>query len=59
MTEPKKKCYIVKCEVNMNASHVETVLLKATKPHIACEKAVGALIKNGFFHAKVISCKEA
>ena len=59
MADPKKKCYIVRCQVNMDASREETVLVKATKPHIACQKAVGELIKQGFFHANVVSCKEA
>ena len=58
MAEPKKKCYIVRCQVNMDASREETVLVKATKPHIACSKAVGELIKRGFFHARVNSYEE-
>lgn len=53
-----KKCYIVKCEVNMDASHVETVLVKTTKPHLARQKAEAELRNCGFFHAKTISCKE-
>jgi hypothetical protein len=58
MTEKKKKCYIVKCEVNMDASTEETVIVKATKPHLACQKATAELRNNGFFHASVRSCKE-
>lgn len=59
MGNPKKKCYIVRCQVNMDASREETVLVKATKPQIAYQKVVDELIKQGFFHARVVSCKEA
>ena len=58
MSEKKKKCYIVKCEVNMDASHYETVIVKTTKPHLACQKAEAELKNNGFFHVIPVSCNE-
>ena len=58
MAEQKKKCFAVKCIVNMDASHEELVLVKTTKPHLACQKAEAELRNNGFFHAKAFSCKE-
>lgn len=54
----KKKAYIVKCVVNMSANHVETVIVKTTKPHLAAIKAMSEMRSNGFFHACVISCEE-
>lgn len=58
MTMDKKKCFMVKCIVNMDASHEETVLVKATKPHLACQKAEAECRNHGFFHAKAFSCVE-
>ena len=58
MTEKKKKAYIVKCVVNMCAEHVETVIVKTTKMHLACQIAAAELRDRGFFHASVVSCKE-
>lgn len=56
--EPKKKTWFVKCEVNMDASHYEVVLVKATKPHLARQKAEAELRNKGFFHARAFYCKE-
>lgn len=58
MAESKKKCFMVKCVVNMDASREETVLVKTTKPHLARQKAEAELRNNGFFHAKAFSCEE-
>ena len=58
MSEKKKKCYIVKCEVNMDASRYETVIVKTTKPHLARQKAEAELRNHGFFHARAVSCNE-
>lgn len=56
--EKKKKAYIVKCVVDMSANHVETVIVKTTKPHLAAQKAMSEMRNNGFFYASVISCEE-
>lgn len=58
MADEKKTCFMVKCIVNMDASHVETVLVKTTKPHLARQKAEAELRNNGFFHASAVSCEE-
>jgi hypothetical protein len=58
MSDKKKKTYIVKCIVNMCANHEETVIVKATKPHLAAQKAEAELRNNGFFHARAYSCEE-
>lgn len=58
MAEVKKKVYIVKCEVDMCAEHVETVIVKTTKPHLARQKAEAELRNNGHFHAKAFYCEE-
>lgn len=58
MTNKEKKPYIVKCVVNLDASKEETVIVKTTKPHLACQKAEAELRNNGFFHAKAFSCEE-
>ena len=57
MADAKKKCYMVKCIVNMDASHEEMVLVKTTKPHLARQKAEAELRNNGFFHAKAFYCE--
>lgn len=58
LTPKKKKGFIVKCTVNMDASKEETVIVKATKPHLACQKAEAALRNIGFFHVRAFSCTE-
>lgn len=58
MSEPKKKAWLVKCEVNMDASHVETVIVKTTKPHLARQMAEALLRDHGYFHAKAYYCEE-
>ena len=57
-TQKKKNAYIVKCTVNMNASHEETVIVKTTKPHLAMQIAEAELRNNGYWHVKAFSCKE-
>lgn len=58
MSERKKKTWLIKCEVNYNASHFETVVVMATKPHIAIQKAEAELNNSGFFGARAYSCEE-
>lgn len=58
MSDTKKKTYFVKCIVNMDASHVECILVRATKPHLARSKAESELRNHGFFHAKAFYCNE-
>ena len=57
-TQKKKKAYIVKCNVNMDASREETVIVKTTKPHLAMQIAEAELRNNGYWHAKAFNCKE-
>lgn len=54
----KKKAYLVKCTVNMDASHEEMVVVKTTKPHLAVQLAESELRNNGFFHAKAFTVVE-
>jgi len=54
----KKKSWNVICEVNMCANREESVLVKATKAELAIKKAENELKSRGFFHTRVISCKE-
>lgn len=56
--EPKKKTWIVRLHVNMCAEHEVTVLTKATKEHLAIDKAIKECYRNGYFHAQSVSCKE-
>lgn len=57
-TGPKKKAWLVKCEVNMDASREETVIVKATKPHLARQIAEAEVRNHGYFHARAYYCKE-
>lgn len=58
MKKKTKKTYRVCCEVNMDASHDATVMVVATKPKLACDKAVKELLRQGFFYAWPRSCEE-
>lgn len=58
MTMNKKKRFLVRCTVNMDARTDKVVIVKTTKPHLACQKAEAELRNNGFFHAKAYSCVE-
>lgn len=58
MKETKKKAWLVKCEVNMDSNRNEVVVVKATKPHLASQKAEALLRDSGFFHARAYYCKE-
>ena len=58
MSEKKKKAYFVTCTVNMDASKEQSVIVKATKPHIAMKKAEAELRNNGFFYARAFYCNE-
>jgi hypothetical protein len=58
MAEKKKKTYFVKCTVDLDASREQSVIVKATKPHIAIQKAEAELRNNGHFHARAFYCNE-
>lgn len=58
MREKKKKVYFVKCTVDMDASKERSVIVTATKPHIAIQKAEAVLRNNGHFHARAFYCNE-
>lgn len=55
MKNAKKNSYLVKCVVNMDASHTEVVRVHTTKPHLAIMKAESTLLGKGFFHAKAFT----
>lgn len=55
MKNAKKNAYLVKCIVNMDASHYETVEVNTTKPHIAIVKAESMLLNRGYFHARAFT----
>ena len=54
----RKKTYFVKCTVNMCANDERSVIVKATKPHLAMQKAEAECRNNGCFHAKAFYCNE-
>lgn len=57
MKEPKKKWYIVKCIVNMDAGSVRDVWVKTTKPELAARSAEKLLMENGYRTARAFSCE--
>lgn len=57
MGEAKKKLWLVRLEVNMDASHEVKVLVKATKEHLARQKAIKECYAQGYFYASPISCE--
>ena len=52
------KKWLVKCEVNMDASHEEKIIIKANTEHKARIKAQNECYNKGYFHVNIISCKE-
>ena len=52
------KSWYVVCEVNMDASSEEKVTIKANTQRNAERSAINKLHKEGYFHVKIISCKE-
>jgi predicted transcriptional regulator len=59
MTKKKKKSYKVICEVNMDASHMETVIVKATKKELAMKQAERKLYDTTeYFLVSARSCEE-
>ena len=58
MKEKKKKTYFVKCTVDLDASKEQSVIVKATNPHIAMQKAEAECRNVGHFQAKAFYCNE-
>ena len=56
MGKAKKKNFTVTCEVNLDATKIETVEVRSTKAHIAVKQAEDKLKARGFFHVSVKSC---
>ena len=52
------KSWWVVCQVNMNAEHEEKMVVKAHTQKTAESYAINSLYKEGYFHVKLISCKE-
>ena len=52
------KSWLVACEVNMDASHWEELIVKANTERKARSFAMNELYKKGFFHVNIVSCKE-
>ena len=59
MIGKKKKSYLVKFEINMEARQEDKIIVKATKPSVAVKIAEEKLMKEkGYFHMKVVYCIE-
>lgn len=52
------KSWCVVCEVNMDASHEIKVIVKANTQRKAESFAINSLYKDGYFHVKLVSCKQ-
>lgn len=52
------KSWWIVCEVNMDASHEEKIIVKANTRRNAESFAINSLYKEGYFHVKLVSCKE-
>lgn len=52
------KAWWVVCEVNMDATHEVKMVVKANTQRKAESFAINSLYKEGYFHVKLISCKE-
>lgn len=52
------KAYWVVCELNMDASYEVKMVVKANSQRKAEDIAISSLYKEGYFHVKLISCKE-
>lgn len=59
MIGKKKKSYLVKFEINMDASQCDKTIVKATKPSVAVKIAEEKLMKEkSYSHMKVLYCIE-
>lgn len=54
-----RKDYLVTCELNMCANHVETIRVTTNLPEKAKKLAIKKFKDAGNFYVSVISCKEA
>lgn len=52
------KKWLVKCQINMDASTEENLIVKANTERKARVKAEDLCYKKGFFHVQILSCKE-
>ena len=52
------KKWLVKCQVNMDASREVSVIVKANTERKAKAKAISECHHNKYFHVTVLSCKE-
>lgn len=52
------KAWWVICEVNMDASHEVKMVVKANTRRKAESYAINSLYNEGYFHVKLVSCKE-
>lgn len=52
------KKWLVKCQVNMDASHEENIIVNSNTERKAKIKAEKECYKKGYFHVNIISCKE-
>lgn len=50
--------WLVKCEVNMDASKEVSVIVKANTERKAKIKATDKCYSEGYFHVNIVSCKE-
>lgn len=51
------KSWLVVCEVNMDASHWEELIVKANTERKARSFAINELYKRGYTHVSIVSCK--
>ena len=52
------KRWLVKCEVNMDASNEVDVIVKANTERKAKLLAINECYKKGYFHVNILTCKE-
>ena len=50
--------WLVKCEVNMDASNEVGVIVKANTERKAKIMAANECYKKGYFHVNILTCKE-
>lgn len=53
-----KKCWFVRCEVNMGEEQPVLLIIKAEKPGQAMQLAEAECRNNGYWHARAFHCKE-
>ena len=51
------KSWWVVCEVNMDASHYEKMIVKANTERKARSFAINEFYKQGYKHVNIVSCK--